>query len=147
MLPQPLLSVNNLSIGFKSNGSIKQVVHSISFNVFENEIVGIVGESGSGKSVTALSLLKLLPKDEKTHISAKIVYKGNDLIQLEDKNIQDLRGREIAMIFQEPMSALNPSMRCGEQVVEILLHHKIVKKKEVRAVVLRLFESVKISDP
>ena len=147
MLPQPLLSVNNLSIGFKSNGSIKKVVHSISFDVFENEIVGIVGESGSGKSVTALSLLQLLPKDEKTHISAKIVYKGNDLSQLEDKNIQDLRGREIAMIFQEPMNALNPSMRCGEQVTEILLHHKIVKKKEVRAVVLRLFESVKISDP
>ena len=147
MLPQPLLSVNNLSIGFKSNGSIKKVVHSISFDVFENEIVGIVGESGSGKSVTALSLLQLLPKDEKTHISAKIVYRGNDLSQLEDKNIQDLRGREIAMIFQEPMSALNPSMRCGEQVTEILLHHKIVKKKEVRAVVLRLFENVKIPDP
>ena len=147
MLPKPLLSVNNLSIGFKNNGSIKKVVHSISFDVFENEIVGIVGESGSGKSVTALSLLQLLPKDEKTHISAKIVYKGNDLSQLEDKNIQDLRGREIAMIFQEPMSALNPSMRCGEQVTEILLHHKIVKKKEVRAVVLRLFESVKIPDP
>lgn len=147
MLPQPLLSVNNLSIGFKSNGSIKKVVHSISFDVFENEIVGIVGESGSGKSVTALSLLQLLPKDEKTHTSAKIVYKGNDLSQLEDKNIQDLRGREIAMIFQEPMNALNPSMRCGEQVTEILLHHKIVKKKEVRAVVLRLFESVKIPDP
>ena len=147
MLPQPLLSVNNLSIGFKSNGSIKKVVHSISFDVFENEIVGIVGESGSGKSVTALSLLQLLPKDEKTHISAKIVYRGNDLSQLEDKNIQDLRGREIAMIFQEPMSALNPSMRCGEQVTEILLHHKIVKKKEVKAVVLRLFENVKIPDP
>ncbi|MEC8323604.1 MAG: ABC transporter ATP-binding protein, partial [Bacteroidota bacterium] len=147
MLPQPLLSVNNLSIGFKSNGSIKKVVHSISFDVFENEILGIVGESGSGKSVTALSLLQLLPKDEKTHTSAKIVYKGNDLSQLEDKNIQDLRGREIAMIFQEPMNALNPSMRCGEQVTEILLHHKIVKKKEVRAVVLQLFESVKIPDP
>ena len=147
MLPQPLLSVNNLSIGFKTNGSIKKVVHSISFDVFENEIIGIVGESGSGKSVTALSLLQLLPKDEKTHISAKILYEGNDLSQLEDKNIQDLRGREIAMIFQEPMSALNPSMRCGEQVTEILLHHKIIKKKEVKAVVLRLFESVKIPDP
>ena len=147
MLTQPLISVKDLSIGFKNNGDLSEVVHSISFDIFKGEILGIVGESGSGKSVTALSLMQLLPKGEKNHASGKIIYKGRDLNQAKDSVIQGLRGREIAMIFQEPMSALNPSMRCGRQLKEVLLQHNIVDKKECNTEILRLFDSVKIPIP
>ena len=147
MLTQPLISVKDLSIGFKNNGDLSKVVHSISFDIFKGEILGIVGESGSGKSVTALSLMQLLPKGEKNHTSGKIIYKGRDLNQAKDSVIQGLRGREIAMIFQEPMSALNPSMRCGRQLKEVLLQHNIVDKKKCNTEILRLFDSVKIPIP
>lgn len=147
MLTQPLISVKDLSIGFKNNGDLSEVVHSISFDIFKGEILGIVGESGSGKSVTALSLMQLLPKGEKNHTSGKIIYKGRDLNQAKDSFVQGLRGREIAMIFQEPMSALNPSMRCGRQLKEVLLQHNIVDKKECNTEILRLFDSVKIPIP
>ena len=147
MLTQPLISVKDLSIGFKNNGDLSEVVHSISFDIFKGEILGIVGESGSGKSVTALSLMQLLPKGEKNHTSGKIIYKGRDLNQAKDSFIQGLRGREIAMIFQEPMSALNPSMRCGRQLKEVLLQHNIVDKKECNTEILRLLDSVKIPIP
>ena len=147
MLTQPLISVKDLSIGFKNNGDLSKVVHSISFDIFKGEILGIVGESGSGKSVTALSLMQLLPKGEKNHASGKIIYKGRDLNQAKDSVIQGLRGREIAMIFQEPMSALNPSMRCGRQLKEVLLQHNIVDKKKCNTEILRLFDSVKIPIP
>ena len=147
MLTQPLIRVKDLSIGFKNNGDLSEVVHSISFDIFKGEILGIVGESGSGKSVTALSLMQLLPKGEKNHTSGKIIYKGRDLNQAKDSFIQGLRGREIAMIFQEPMSALNPSMRCGRQLKEVLLQHNIVDKKECNTEILRLLDSVKIPIP
>ena len=147
MLTQPLIRVKDLSIGFKNNGDLSEVVHSISFDIFKGEILGIVGESGSGKSVTALSLMQLLPKGEKNHTSGKIIYKGRDLNQAKDSFVQGLRGREIAMIFQEPMSALNPSMRCGRQLKEVLLQHNIVDKKECNTEILRLLDSVKIPIP
>lgn len=147
MLTQPLIRVKDLSIGFKNNGDLSEVVHSISFDIFKGEILGIVGESGSGKSVTALSLMQLLPKGEKNHISGKIIYNGRDLNQAKDSFIQGLRGREISMIFQEPMSALNPSMRCGRQLKEVLLQHNIVDKKECNTEILRLLDSVKIPIP
>ena len=108
MEDRPILSVKDLRIAFQSNGGLKSVVHDIAFDVFENEIIGIVGESGSGKSVTALSLIQLLPKGQKTQASGTITYQGRDLNALTETSMQDLRGREIAMIFQEPMSALNP---------------------------------------
>ena len=85
MLTQPLIRVKDLSIGFKNNGDLSEVVHSISFDIFKGEILGIVGESGSGKSVTALSLMQLLPKGEKNHTSGKIIYKGRDLNQAKDR--------------------------------------------------------------
>ena len=147
MEDKPILSVKDLRIAFQSNGGLKSVVHDIAFDVFENEIIGIVGESGSGKSVTALSLMQLLPKGQKTQASGTITYQGRDLNALTETSMQDLRGREIAMIFQEPMSALNPSMRCGEQVKEVILHHGIVNKEAAPAEVLRLFDSVKIPFP
>ena len=147
MEDKTILSVKDLRIAFQSNGGLKSVVHDISFDVLENEIIGIVGESGSGKSVTALSLMQLLPKGQKMQVSGTITYQGRDLNSLTETSMQDLRGREISMIFQEPMSALNPSMRCGDQVKEIILHHGIVNKEIAPAEVLHLFDSVKMPSP
>ena len=141
-----LLSVKKLSISFNSNNVLSKAVNSISFDVYENEIVGVIGESGSGKSVTALSLMRLIQFSEKTKFSGTVTYKGMDIKELSEKDIQAIRGREIAMVFQEPMSALNPSMTCGSQVREILLHHDVVNKKDLNDEVLRLFNSVKIPD-
>jgi len=147
MEDKTILSVKDLRIAFQSNGVLKSVVHDIAFDVLENEIIGIVGESGSGKSVTALSLMQLLPKGQKMQVSGTITYQGRDLNALTETSMQDLRGREISMIFQEPMSALNPSMRCGDQVKEIILHHGIVNKEAAQAEVLHLFDSVKMPSP
>ena len=141
-----LLSVKKLSISFNSNNVLSKAVNSISFDVYENEIVGVIGESGSGKSVTALSLMRLIQFSEKTKFSGTVKYKGMDIKELSEKEIQSVRGREIAMVFQEPMSALNPSIKCGSQVREILLHHDVVNKKDLNDEVLRLFNSVKIPD-
>ena len=147
MEDKPILSVKDLRIAFQSIDGFNSVVHNIGFDVFENEIIGIVGESGSGKSVTALSLMQLLPKGQKTQVSGTITYQGRDLNSLTETSMQDLRGREISMIFQEPMSALNPSMRCGDQVKEIILHHGIMNKEAAPAEVLHLFDSVKMPSP
>ena len=138
--------MKKLSISFNSNNVLSKAVNSISFDVYENEIVGVIGESGSGKSVTALSLMRLIQFSEKTKFSGTVTYKGMDIKELSEKEIQSVRGREIAMVFQEPMSALNPSMTCGSQVREILLHHDVVNKKDLNDEVLRLFNSVKIPD-
>ena len=134
-----LLNIQNLSISFKEN----EVIHGISYTVSSNEILGIVGESGSGKSVSSLAVLGLLPKKNAT-ISGEILYNDQNLVSLSSKEFQRLRGNEISMIFQEPMSSLNPSMTCGKQVEEVLLQHKFCTKKEAKATVLSLFEKVKL---
>ncbi len=144
MKHQPLICVKNLSIAFKKNGITKHILHNISFDVYKNEILGIVGESGSGKSITALSIMRLL---KTPHIEGKIVYDDMDLNTIPSKKMERIRGYKISMIFQEPMSALNPSMRCGDQVKEILLQHNVVAPKNANAEVIRLFESVKIPNP
>ena len=144
MKNHPLLRIENLSVAFKKNAIIKRILHSISFDVFKNEILGVVGESGSGKSITALSIMRLL---KTTQIEGEIIYDDMNLNTLPLKKMERIRGRKISMIFQEPMSALNPSMRCGFQVKEVLLQHNIVSKKEVYSEIVRLFKSVKIPNP
>ncbi len=134
-----LLDIQNLSIAFKGN----EVIHGISYSVSSNEILGIVGESGSGKSVSSLAVLGLLPKKHTT-ISGEILYNDQNLTTLSNSDFRRLRGNEISMIFQEPMSSLNPSMTCGKQVEEVLLQHHFCSKKEVKAMVLSLFEKVKL---
>ncbi len=136
----PILSVTNLSIAFNDN----EVIHNISYHLNENEILGIVGESGSGKSVSSLAILGLLPKQVSTIPNGSIYYNEIDLIQLSNKGFQDIRGNKISMIFQEPMSSLNPSMTCGKQVQEILLQHTTLSKTETKNETLSLFEKVKL---
>jgi len=108
--------------------------------------LAIVGESGSGKSVTSLAILGLLDK-KKSKVSGEIIYNGISLIGLQEKEYQKYRGNEISMIFQEPMSSLNPSLRCGFQVTEILRQHTNLSKKEAKKETLALFEKVKLPRP
>ncbi|MBQ0768089.1 MAG: ABC transporter ATP-binding protein [Bizionia sp.] len=146
MTKKSLLTVEDLSISFLSDGIENEIIHSISYHLAPNEILGIVGESGSGKSVSSLAILGLLPKKIAKITSGRIVYNSEDLTVLSPKAFQQIRGKKIAMIFQEPMSSLNPSMRCGPQVEEILKQHTALSKTAIKAETLSLFEKVKLPD-
>lgn len=143
MEEQPILSIDNLSISFGNN----DVIHGISYHLNKNEILGIVGESGSGKSVSSLAILGLLPKNISKINSGSISYNNEDLTHLSSKLFQKIRGNKIAMIFQEPMSSLNPSMTCGKQAGEILKQHTNLSKSEIKETVISLFNQVKLPDP
>lgn len=140
-----LLKVDHLKISFPNEGKLSQVVHGISYQVFPNEIVGIVGESGSGKSVSTLAILGLL--SENAVVDGKISFFQKNILKNSQQEWQQLRGNEISMIFQEPMSSLNPSLKCGEQVVEILQQHQKYTNQEAKKEVLQLFEKVKLPRP
>ncbi|WP_074405683.1 ABC transporter ATP-binding protein [Aquimarina megaterium] len=142
-----LLSVQNLCVSFLSEEKENQVLYDISFDIHKNEILGVVGESGSGKSVASLAILGLLPNKISKITKGNIIYDGISLLSCNEKEYRAIRGNEIAMIFQEPMSSLNPSMKCGKQVEEILFQHTSLSKAEIKAEVLSLFEKVKLPEP
>ncbi len=146
MLTTTLLSINNLSISFITNKERNVVVKNISYTLEKNEILGIVGESGSGKSVSSLAILGLLPK-KKSKIDGEIWFEDHELTTTSEKKIKTIRGKEISMVFQEPMSSLNPSLKCGYQVLEILIQHTSLSKNEAKSEVITLFEKVKLSRP
>lgn len=146
----PLLQVNNLSIRFEQDGKLTTAVKEISFELHPGKLTAIVGESGSGKSVTALSLLQLLP--DQAAIDGELLFcsDGNnqlDLLKATAPQIKKIRGNNIAMIFQEPMTSLNPVFTCGFQVMESLLLHKKLNQKEARQKTIELFEQVELPDP
>lgn len=147
MKKNTILEVKDLSISFISERIETKVIHRISYQLYENEILGIVGESGSGKSISSLAVLGLLPKAISKISSGSILFNGSDLTQSSEKELQKIRGNDIGMIFQEPMSSLNPSMRCGEQLIEILLQHTKLSKNEAKSEALLLFEKVKLPNP
>ena len=147
MKPHALLTVQNLEISFKKDGLLTPVIHNINYSLDNNEILGIVGESGSGKSVSSLAIMGLLPMHISQITNGTIVFDGKNIANLTQKELQQLRGNEIGMIFQEPMSSLNPSLRCGFQVQEILLQHTKLTKAENRAETIKLFERVKLPNP
>src|SRR5690554_4663408 len=142
----PLLSIRDLTISFGKKKKLLEVIHAISFDVFENEIVGVVGESGSGKSVTSLAVMGLLPS-KNTQVSGEILFESENILNADTKKIRSLRGKEIAMVFQEPMSALNPSIKCGSQVAEILKLHLKMSSAEARKETISLFNKVKLPRP
>jgi peptide/nickel transport system ATP-binding protein len=144
---QPLLHIDQVTISAKKEGRWTPIVKDSSFVLDQNEILGIVGESGSGKSVTSLAIMGLLPKGILDITSGKIAFEGRDISALSPKDLRNLRGNDIAMIFQEPMSSLNPSLKCGFQVEEILKEHTKLSKKDIKATVLALFEKVKLPEP
>jgi len=147
MIKQNLLKVTNLSISLSNNGEEKKLINSISFHINSNEILAVVGESGSGKSISSLCLMGLLPKAVLKTTSGSIFYKNQDLTKISETEFQNIRGKKIAMIFQEPMSSLNPSMRCGKQVEEILKQHTNLPRYEIKDEILSLFEKVKLPNP
>ena len=141
-----LLDVRDLSIGFATGSGVTPAVEAISFHVDAGEVLGLVGESGSGKSVTSLAILRLL--GENAVVSGSIHFNGQNLLTLKEQEMQRLRGREIAMIFQEPMTALNPVMKVGEQIAEaVRAHHHDFKRDEVRNRVLEAMEQVALPEP
>lgn len=144
---KPILEVKNLSVSFGTGPSQKEVLHNLSFEVFPNEILGIVGESGSGKSVTSLALMGLLPKKSATVTQGSVIFDGNNLATLSDEAFRQIRGNEISMVFQEPMSSLNPSMTCGKQVVEVLKTHTNLSNEAAKRETIELFEKVKLPRP
>lgn len=148
---QPLLSIENLSVDFVSRQQTTHAVKNISFHVNRGEIVAIVGESGSGKSVTSLSILQLLPQPPAHYSNGKIIFRDDDaqvdLIHAGPKQIREIRGSKIAMIFQEPMTSLNPVMSCGKQVMEALLVHKKLSLPQAKKKTIEWFEKVKLPEP
>ncbi|MBE9481097.1 MAG: ABC transporter ATP-binding protein, partial [Bacteroidetes bacterium] len=138
-----LLEVNNLTVDFKTENENVRAVDDISFSLKKGEVLGIVGESGSGKSVTALSIMQLIQTPPGKIISGDINYydpSGNkiDLSLLSKKNIQSFRGKKIAMIFQEPMTSLNPVYTCGNQIVEAIRQHQNISKKKAKEKTIEL---------
>ena len=148
----PLLQIDNLTVDFLSDAGNTRAVNNISLAVNRGEILALVGESGSGKSVTSLSLLQLLPRPPARYTSGRILFtppgaESLDLLQLTPKQLQPLRGSRIAMIFQEPMTSLNPVITCGKQVMEALLAHKKMSREEARQQTLKWFTKVKLPNP
>lgn len=142
-----LLNVINLKISFLRDGEWNESVHGVSFEVPKGKTLGIVGESGSGKSVSNLAVMRLL-NERQSRISAdEITLDGKDILHLEEKDMHDIRGKRIAMIFQEPMTSLNPVFQCGFQVSEAILAHENVTEEEAKARVISLFKKVMLPRP
>ena len=125
-----LLKINNLSVSFNIENKISSAVKNISLDVAKGEALGIVGESGSGKSVTALSVLKLLPYPKASHPTGEIFYKNKNILKCSEEELQKIRGNNISMIFQEPMTSLNPLHNIKKQITEVLFLHKKLSNKE-----------------
>ena len=143
-----LLSIRHLDVYFKQKNVNNQVVKDVNLNLEHGEVLGLVGESGSGKSVTALSILGLLPYPKASHSArSSIKFNNQELIGLSDKELQDVRGNKISVIFQEPMSSLNPLHKIGKQIAEVLYLHQNLSKKEIEEKTLKLLRSVKIPEP
>jgi peptide/nickel transport system ATP-binding protein len=137
----PLLKVDNLSIRFPT----AEPVRNLSFSANEKETLAIVGESGSGKSLTALALMRLLPRSAKP--SGQVLFAGHDVLKIEERRMRDLRGKDIAMIFQEPMTSLNPVLTIGRQITEVLRLHEHLSAKTARSRAIELLDLVRIPDP
>lgn len=142
-----LLEVKNLQISFKTFFGEVEAVRNISFNVGKKETVAIVGESGCGKSVTANGIMQLLPMPPAFYKNGEIYFDGENLLDKTEKEMQGIRGERIAMIFQDPMTSLNPTMRVGDQIVEALVKHKGISGKEAEAKALEMLELVSVPQP
>ncbi|AXI43565.1 ABC transporter ATP-binding protein [Sulfitobacter sp. SK011] len=142
-----LLVIKDLVVEFRTPEGVVQAVNGISYSVAPGEIVAIVGESGSGKSVGARAILGLIPSPPGKIVSGSIAFDDIDLLGLDDKSIRDVRGKEIAMVFQEPMTSLNPVISIGRQLTEAMKLHLNMSQKEANARGVELLEKVGISDP
>ncbi|MFQ7840883.1 MAG: ABC transporter ATP-binding protein, partial [Thomasclavelia spiroformis] len=142
-----LLKVNNLGITFFTDRGALPAVQEVSFTVHPGETLGVVGESGCGKSMTALSLMQLIPSPPGKITSGEIIYKGEDLLKKSEREIQNIRGKEISMIFQEPMTSLNPVVTVGKQIMEAVLTHENISKEDAKKRALEMISLVGIPMP
>ena len=147
-MTEPLLEVKNLRINFKTYAGLVQAVRGVDFTLAKGETLAIVGESGSGKSVTSSALMRLIPQPAGRYEDGQILFEGKDLLKLSEREMESIRGNEIAMIFQDPMTALNPTMRVGKQIMEVILTHKKgVSKEAAKQRAIELLAEVGIPDP
>jgi oligopeptide/dipeptide ABC transporter ATP-binding protein len=146
MNADPLLRVENLTVAFKSDGNLVPVVDGIGFSVPRGRTVGLVGESGSGKTMTAHAVMRLLPPAVKI-TSGLIAFDGTDLAKASEPEMQRIRGDRIGMIFQEPMTSLNPTMRVGDQIAEMLLLHRAMSRRAAEPQVIAMLRKVGIGSP
>ncbi len=140
-----LLEVEDLNVGFETDDGLVQAVRGVSLDVRAGEVLAVVGESGSGKTVTAMSFLQLLPP--MARISGSVLWEGEDLLQAPERRMRQVRGGEISMIFQDPLSALNPVYRVGTQIVEMVQAHQNVSKRQARARAIEMLGLVGIPQP
>ena len=146
-LTDPLLAIEDLKVEFKTNEGTATVVDGVSFSVNKGETLGIVGESGCGKSVTSLSIMRLLPVPPGNIAGGKIIFQGQNLLDLSEREMCSVRGRDISMIFQEPMTSLNPVYTIGKQITEAIRAHKRISTHEAQERALKLLELVGIPEP
>jgi peptide/nickel transport system ATP-binding protein/oligopeptide transport system ATP-binding protein len=147
MATPPVLEVRDLKTHFFTDDGVVKAVDGVSFEVGEGETLGIVGESGCGKSVTSLSILRLIASPPGKIVGGAIVFMGQNLLELSDPAMRKIRGNEISMIFQEPMTSLNPVYTCGDQIMEAVILHQKVGKKEARARAIEMLRLVGIPSP
>jgi peptide/nickel transport system ATP-binding protein len=146
-LSEPLLRVENLQTYFYTDTAVIRAVDGVSFEVNAGETLAVVGESGSGKSVTALSILKLVAQPPGRIVGGRILFKGRDLVPLTNADMRSIRGKEISMIFQEPMTALNPVYTCGEQIIETIVLHETISRSAARTRAIGMLARVGIPAP
>lgn len=144
---ETILEIKDLCVEFQTVEGRVQAVNHLSCTLHKGEKLGIVGESGSGKSVSSLAMLQLIPNPPGRVTGGEILYKGKNLVKLSEKEMQKLRGNEISMIFQEPMTSLNPIIQCGKQIAESLRLHRGMKKKEAMEEAVRMMKEVGIANP
>ncbi len=146
-MKNPLLEVRSLTTQFFTEDGVVRAVEDISFEIFPGEILSLVGESGCGKSVTGLSLLRLIPIPPGKIVSGEILFDGRNLLELEEREMERVRGNDISMIFQEPMTSLNPVFTIGNQIMEALQLHQNLDKKEAREKAIEMLGRVRIPSP
>jgi len=144
---EPLLSVENLKVFFHSDGTVSRAVDGVSYEVKEGETVCLVGESGCGKTVSVLAILGLVPQPPGEIPGGKILFKGRSLLELNEEALQEIRGKEISMIFQEPMTSLNPVFTIGDQIEEAITTHEAVERAEAQRRTIELLADVGIASP
>lgn len=144
---ETILEIKDLCVEFQTVEGVVHAVDHLNYTLHKGEKLGIVGESGSGKSVSSLGMMQLIPNPPGRITGGEILYHGKDLVKASEKEMQKIRGNEISMIFQEPMTSLNPIIKCGKQIAESLRLHRGMKKKEAMEEAVRMMRAVGIANP
>src|SRR5689334_25090656 len=146
-MPQTLLEIQNLNVAFETNRGDIRPVRDVSLSIYPGQTLAVVGESGCGKSVTAMSILRLIPQPPGKVLGGRILFQGRDLLDLQEREMRAVRGKDIAMIFQEPMTSLNPVYTIGDQIVEAVTLHQHVGTRRAYEIAEESLRDVGIADP